>query len=286
MRAEQRIRDWSFALMSVVAVLLIFGFSIGVASVFFQWSGFAVHFHQTLSASGAAGLVIILSLALVNFCANLNIISKLKSLEIQKDQQELKGIPFYKALSFFLVILAVITSAIWFAEYINYKNRVSDLRKSADKIVSLQGLTSDIAQNIFDKEKTSHEDLLEIFDTIYSISGDCCPAIIVALNSYKDYDKHVVINETRINNKNDDDKDKPLLELDLGIYAPRGREKDRFAQLVNNEINEFAVLSEHHNDVLLFRKIETPYGNFILKLSTDPRTSFGRITSNISQSTF
>ena len=269
MKLEQRIRDFSLWLISILVWFeILWAVVLFVGSVF-QWSGLTEQLASAFLGSGFCGLIVLAALALLNVTVNLNIISKAQMHQATGVKPaESKPSTFIRTLVVAGALISLVVSALWLAEWRLYKSRMAAVMNKLESVAETTFISEAIELIETDGKVKDLADIREALSASILSGGRLSiilPQTVKGVTVYYELTAwwHGM-----------SDSDEKISSSGLTKFVPRKEEQDKFEKLADNTITQFAVPSA--GTLRAFRRVETKEGHLILLIDTSRRSDYSR----------
>lgn len=269
MKIEQKIRDFTLRLIQIIVWFEILWAAVFLAGMVFQWSGLTDQLSMAFFGSGFCAVLVLVSLALLNVTANLNIISKAQVRKFAEDEAvESKPGSFFKTLAIAAGLIAVVVVSLWFAEWRLYRVKASAAESKVESIADSPLVTEAIDLTSADGDIKDLEKIREALSA--SIQSGARLSLLLP-RKIKDVVLYYEVTAWWQGKKGEVTK---ISEANLTKFVPNSRERENWDKLTRGEVQAFTVPTG--NELRAFRRTKSSKGELILLLDTGRRSDYSR----------
>gem|GEM_PF-1872927 len=270
MKNELRMRELTLRLISILVWFEILWAAVFLVGLVFQWSGLTEQLMYGFFGSGFCALLLLAALAILNFSANLSIISKAQMNKLEPSETT-KPASFVKPLIFAGGLIGLIVISLWVAEWRLYLKKI-DAAKSKVELVANTKTVGNII-NLIANDSTKASLLSELTTLSCETTEDEVFSILIP----KEKNGKTIYNEIggwRFSSNSNTDSIK-ISEAHFIIFKPNPKEKKWLEKQKEGKSNYWAY-SKGGNDLRAFLRAETEKGYIILLYDTSRRSSYKR----------
>jgi hypothetical protein len=271
MKNEFRLREITLGIISILVWFEILWAVVFLVGLVFQWSGLTNQLMYAFFGSGFCGLVLLAALAILNFSANLSIISKAQMRHLDGADTPGKSNSFLKPLVIAGGLICLVVASLWIAEWKLLQTKLSKARSKIEMISNSQEVAN-IIKTIYDNgtkkalfselsnlsnQTTDNEQFSVIFPK--KVNGK---TIYYEIGSWR-YSVYKETDTTKISDES------------FTIFKADEKEKPWFDKQTKGK-DVFFAYPKGGDNLRAFLRVETPKGFIILLLDTSRRSSYQR----------
>lgn len=269
MKTEQKMRDFSLWLISILVWFEILWATVFLVGMVFQWSGLTDQLEEAFFGSGFCGILVLAALAVLNVTANMNIISKAQASKATGEPvAATKSGSLIKTIAVAGVLIGIVVLSLWFAEWRLYKAKESETITKIESIA--ESKLADEAIKLI-RDNGSIKELAKLRDALSANIQSGAQLSIIFPEKVKDVDVYHEFNAWWYGSK---DSDKTISEAGLPKFVPSAAEHKKYEQLIKGEITQFTI--PRGGNLRAFRMVQTENGKMILLIDTSRRSEYSR----------
>jgi hypothetical protein len=271
MKNELRLREMTLKGISILVWFEILWAVVFLIGLVFQWSGLTDQLMYAFFGSGFCGLILLAALAILNFAANLSIISKAQAVKTEQSLPDSKPTLFVKPLIIAGGLIGLVVISLWIAEWKLFQAKVTKARSQIEMISNSQEVTEII--NTISNDGTKKELFAKLSKLSNQTSNNEQFSIIYP-KTYNGKTTYYELGSWRYSTYLETDTTK-ISNADFMFFKANEKERawlDRQAK--GKDI--FFAYPKGSDDLRAFLRVETPKGYIILLLDTSRRASYQR----------
>ncbi len=269
MKTEQKMRDFSLRLISILVWFEILWATVFLVGMVFQWSGLTDQLAEAFFGSGFCGVLVLVALAILNVTANLNIISKAQASKATGELvAETRFGSSIRTIAVAGVLIGIVVFSLWVAEWRLYKAKESETIAKIESIAETK--LADEAIRLI-RDNGSIAELAKVREALSANIQSGARLSIIFPERVKGVDMY---HEFTAWSYGSEDSDKTISEAGLPKFVPMAGERKKYERLIKGEITHFTV--PHDGNLRAFRMVQTANGKMILLIDTSRRSEYSR----------
>lgn len=267
MKTEQKIRDVSLVLINILVWFEILWAVVFLVGMVFQWTGLTDQLATAFFGCGVCAGLVLIALNVLNFTANLNIISKAQAARATNEPiSQLKAGSFLKPLAAAFGLIGIIVLLLWFTERRLYQKKAQEASAKIESIAETK-LAQEAISLIYDDVPI--KELAKVREALSANIQSGSRLSIIFPEKVKGVELYAELTAWWYGGK---DSDRKISDAGLPRFIPSAKEQKRFEQMVKGELAAFTVRKER--SLRAFRRVASDRGQIILLLDTSRRSDY------------
>jgi len=268
MNKEEKLRNLSLKIIGVLVWFEILWAVVFVLALVFQWTFIASQVASAFFASGFAAALVLFAVTLLNFAANLHIISNAQLMKGSKGTEPDGKSNSLRIFGIAIGLIVIVVCSLWFAEWKLYQTKSEEART---KLVSIsETKLVDEVFGLVEGDGTVKE-LIKVRDAIAESIQVGARLSVLIPSERRDFNVFYELSAWSYFKIETEEK---LSEASLSRFIPRKHEKNKYEELKDEKITEFVLPDGQH--LRAFLLIKRDGKRIILLLDTSRSLDYKR----------